>query len=290
MNHYLIGYPISNTKIYILDEYLQLLPVGIIGEIYVSGVGLARGYLNRPQLTTERFIDNPFGEGRLYKTGDKARYLPDGNIEYLGRIDNQVKIRGFRIELGEIESNINQHPEVKDIIVIARENQKQDKYLVAYIIPKDNQQIKVSKLREYLKEKLPDYMIPTAFVFLDSFPLTPNGKIDKKTLPEPDLSDYREEYIVPTKDIEIKLANIWQVLLDVEKVGINDNFFNLGGHSLLATQVLSRIRNQLDIEFPLRYLFEYPTIKSLSEYIIMLDNLSNMNDNVIDEGYESMEF
>ena len=283
-----IGRPIPNIQVYILNSNLQPLPVGIIGELHIAGNGLARGYLNRPDLTAQKFIDNPFGEGKLYKTGDLCRYLPDGKIEYIGRIDNQVKVRGFRIELGEIEAILQQYPDIKETIVIAQENDKQDKYLVAYIVC--NQEISASLLREYLGEKLPDYMIPNSFVFLDQFPLTPNGKVDKQALEVPDFENQREnEYIAPKNDTQIKLVNIWQQVLGIEKIGINDNFFSLGGHSLLATQIISRIRDQFQIDFLLKDLFEHPSIEKLSKYVEMLDSLSKMNDNPIDEDYESIE-
>ena len=259
----LIGKQIANTSTYILNEYLQPTPVGVIGELYIGGDGLAKGYLNRPDLTAEKFIDNPFGEGKLYKTGDLCRYLPDGNIEFIGRIDNQVKIRGFRVELGEIEATLDQYEKIKETVVLAKEKEKKEKYLVAYIT--SHQKISASLLREYLGDKLPDYMIPNAFVFLDEFPLTPNGKIDTKALPNPNFETQREnEYIPPSRETEITLASIWQEILGVKKIGINDNFFSLGGHSLLATQVISRIRNQFNIELPLRNLFEYPTISQLA--------------------------
>lgn len=261
-----IGKPISNTQIYILDQYLQPLPIGIIGEIYIGGDGVARGYLNRLELTAEKFISNPFGEGKLYKTGDLARYLPDGNIEFLERIDNQVKIRGFRIELGEIETTLNQFPQIKETLVIAKENEKGNQYLVAYLIIEKT--ILVREIRQFLETKLPDFMIPSAFVFLEKFPLTPNGKIDRKALPEPDFTVNQDnEFIAPRNEIESKIAQIWQEILGFQKIGINDNFFELGGHSLLATQVVSRLRTIFQIELPLRYLFQSPTIAQLSQFI-----------------------
>jgi amino acid adenylation domain-containing protein len=271
-----IGKPINNTQVYILNSHLQPLPVGITGELYIAGDGLARGYLNRPDLTAQKFINNPFGDGQLYKTGDLARYLPDGNIEFIGRIDEQIKIRGFRVELGEIENNLLEHSNIKETVVVALENEQGEKYLVAYLIT--NESLKITEIRDYLTQKLPNYMLPSAFVFLDEFPLTPNGKIDKKALPKPDFENNREnEFIAPSNDIEIKLAQIWQEVLKVEKIGINDNFFSLGGHSLLATQIVSRIRTNFSLELPLIYLFEYPTIKSLSEHIILLKELLKMS-------------
>ncbi len=280
-----LGYPLPYVQTYILDQYLQLLPIGTIGEIYIGGDGVARGYLNREQLTAEKFIPNPFGEGKLYKTGDLARYLPDGNIEFIGRIDNQVKIRGFRIELGEIETTLNQHPQIKETVVIAKENAQGDKYLVAYLITKE--EISVKEIRQFLSKNLPDYMIPAAFVFLDSFPLNPNGKIDRKALPEPDFELTREnEFIPPRNSTELTLVNIWQQVLKIEKIGINDNFFELGGHSLLATQIISRIRNNFQIELALRYLFQEPTIAQLAE---LIDNLCWTQLNQISLDSENLE-
>ena len=269
-----IGRPISNTQIYILDSNLQPVPVGIPGEIHIGGAGLARGYLNRPELTEEKFIPNPFSnypDSRLYKTGDLARYLPDGNIEYLGRIDNQVKIRGFRIELGEIETVLNQHPQVQSSVIIAREDTPGNKRLVAYIVPQKDTTPTPNELRQLLKEKLPEYMVPSAFVMLESLPLTPNGKIDRRALPAPEQSYERtDKFILPRNPIEEILVTIWTEVLKVKQVSINDNFFELGGHSLLATQLISRIRTNLQIEIPLRSLFAAPTIEELSQQIQQL--------------------
>ena len=266
-----IGRPIANTQIYILDSHLKPLPIGIPGELYISGAGLARGYLNRPDLTDEKFISNPFSNesgSRLYKTGDLARYLPDGNIEYLGRIDNQVKIRGFRIELGEIEAALSQHPVVRETVVIARENSAGDKQLVAYLVPHQEPAPTNSDLRHFLKAQLPDYMMPSAFVVLEALPLTPNGKVDRRALPQPELRPELEPtFVAPRTPIEEILANIWGCVLGIEQVGIDDNFFELGGHSLLATQVISRVRNTLAVELPLRSLFETPTVASLAQQV-----------------------
>ncbi|MCF3609346.1 amino acid adenylation domain-containing protein, partial [Planktothrix agardhii 1033] len=269
-----IGRPIFNTQIYILDSNLQPVPVGIPGELHIGGAGLARGYLNRPELTQEKFIPNPFSnypDSRLYKTGDLARYLPDGNIEYLGRIDNQVKIRGFRIELGEIETVLNQHPQVQSSVIIAREDTPGNKRLVAYIVPQKETTPTPNELRQLLKEKLPEYMVPSAFVMLESLPLTPNGKIDRRALPAPEQSYERtDKFILPRNPIEEILVTIWTEVLKVKQVSINDNFFELGGHSLLATQLISRIRTNLQIEIPLRSLFAAPTIEELSQQIQQL--------------------
>jgi amino acid adenylation domain-containing protein len=268
----IIGIPIPDVQVYILNAG-QLVPVGVPGEMFVGGEGLGRGYLNRPELTAERFIPNPFGqtEGeRLYRTGDLARYLPDGSIEFLGRIDQQVKIRGFRIELGEIETILGDHPQVVEAIVAARENGQGEKRLVAYVVPEQGQAATLNELRSFLKQKLPDYMVPSTFVFLDVLPLTPNGKVDRKALPEPD--DSRPElidgYVAPSTPIEKALAEMWMQVLDVEKVGIHDNFFDLGGHSLLAMQLISRVRNSFQIELSVRSLFDAPTVAGLEMVVV----------------------
>jgi amino acid adenylation domain-containing protein len=260
----LIGRPLSNTQIYILDTHLQPVPIGVAGELYIGGDGLAREYLNRPDLTNEKFISNPFEEGRLYKTGDLARYLANGEIDFLGRIDNQVKLRGFRIELGEIEAVLNQHPDIKEAVVIVREDSPNDKRLVAYIVPVTlTKGEDIKEMRGLLRQKLPNYMIPAVFVVLDRLPLTPNGKIDRRALPIPVVSNNSQTTIAATTPQEQILVTIWQEVLKLETVGIEDNFFELGGHSLLATQVISRIRDIFTIELPLRSLFESPTIAAL---------------------------
>ena len=267
-----IGRPIANTQIYLLDNDLQCVPIGTPGELYIGGEGLARGYLHRPDATAERFIPDPFSglsDARLYKTGDLARYLPDGNIEFLGRLDHQVKIRGFRIELGEIESVLRRHKAIRDVVVTAREDVPGDKRLAAYIIPEEKQLPAVGALREYMKEKLPEYMIPGAFVMLEKFPLTPNGKIDRKALPAP--ANLRPElasaYVAPQTELERKLAAIWQEVLRIEKIGIHDNFFEAGGYSLLAVRVISRIRKDLQVDLALLSFFEHPTIAGLGQSI-----------------------
>jgi putative pyridoxal-dependent aspartate 1-decarboxylase len=263
-----IGKPYTNTQLYILDSSLQPVPIGIPGELYIGGAGVARGYFHNLKLTKEKFIPHPFQNGsraKLYKTGDRACYLPDGNIEFLGRTDYQVKIRGFRIELGEIEVILVQHPAIRESVVIAREDIPGDKKLVAYYVAEE--QLNSKQLRNFIKSKLPDYMIPAAWVQLDAFPLTPNGKCDRNSLPIPDLTLNTTNYIAPTNPQEEILTNIWQEVLNVEPVGIDDNFFELGGHSLLATQVISKIRQSFSIELPLRCLFEYPTIAELAHQL-----------------------
>ena len=256
-----IGRPIANTQIYILDSHLQPVPVGVPGELYIGGDGLARGYLNRPQLTSEKFIPNPFNStSKLYKTGDLARYLSDGNIEFLGRIDNQVKIRGFRIELGEIEAVLATHPQINQTIVIAREENSGNKRLVAYVVT--DSEITTTQLREYLKAQLPDYMVPSAFVTLDSLPLTPNGKIDHQALPAPEI-ERETEYVAPRTEVEQILTNIWQELLPVNLVSIHDNFFEIGGDSILSIQVISRARNS-GIQISAKQIFHRQTIAELA--------------------------
>ncbi|MGB3204150.1 MAG: amino acid adenylation domain-containing protein [Crinalium sp.] len=260
-----LGSPLANTQIYILDSRLKPVPIGATGEIYIGGDSLARGYLNQPELTTKKFIDNPFGLTPLYKTGDLARYLPDGNIEFLGRVDHQVKIRGFRIEIGEIEALIKQHLDIQQSLVIAREDTPGEKRLVAYIVS-NLDKFETTSLRESLKQKLPDYMIPSAFVTLKTLPLTPNGKIDRQALPAPDQAN-QHTFVAPRNPIEETIAEIWKEVLKLEQIGIYNNFFELGGHSLIATQVISRIRQAFEIDLPLHQLFELPTIAQLSPLI-----------------------
>ncbi|MDZ8263788.1 amino acid adenylation domain-containing protein [Nostoc sp. ChiQUE01b] len=266
-----IGRPIANTQIYILDKYLQPVPIGVSGELHIAGDSLARGYLNRAELTQQKFITNPFSDephSRLYKTGDLARYLPDGNIEYLGRIDNQVKIRGFRIELGEIEAVLHQHPSVNSVVVTATVDTLGEQRLVAYIVPKNQSALTISELRQLLKTKLPNYMIPNAFVMLESLPLTPNGKVNRKALPAPDFQQaLSATYVAPQTELEQTIARVWQQVLHQEKVGIYDNFFDLGGHSLLIAQVHNQLQHLLPKKVLIVELFQYSTINSLANYL-----------------------
>ncbi|SFI38015.1 amino acid adenylation domain-containing protein [Pseudomonas syringae] len=259
-----IGRPVGNTRFYLLDEQQQLVPRGMPGEIYIGGAGVARGYLNRDDLTAERFLKDPFSlspGARMYRTGDLGRYLPDGNIEYLGRNDDQVKIRGFRIELGEIETSLNKHPQVQEAVVVAREDVPGETRLVAYFTPSDPTVLpESSDLRTYLQGLLPDYMLPAAYMPLDAWPLTPNGKLDRKALPALDSSALvSRAYEAPVGDVEIKLAALWADLLNVEKVGRHDHFFELGGHSLLAVSLIERMR-QADLEADVQVLFGHPTL------------------------------
>jgi amino acid adenylation domain-containing protein len=269
-----IGRPIANTQVYILDRYLQPVPVGVPGELYIGGSGLARGYLNRPELTAEKFIPNPLTKqnpknNRLYKTGDLVKYLPDGNIEYLGRLDNQVKIRGFRIELGEVEAILVKHSHVSQVVVNAWEDEAKHKRLIAYIIPKSKDENLAyelqQELRHFLKDKLPDYMIPAVFMVLESLPLTPNGKIDRKALPAPENQpiERQQSYTEPRTTKEKLLAQIWSQILSVEKISINDNFFELGGDSILAIQVVSQA-NQAGLKITPKSIFQYQTLADLA--------------------------
>ena len=286
-----IGRPLANTQTYILDPSLQPVPIGVAGELHIGGDGLATGYLNRPDLTAEKFIPNPFVETyhgtslqqcpRLYKTGDLARYLPDGNIEFLGRIDRQVKLRGLRIELGEVESILNSHPQIQQAVVIVSDDGLERQSLIAYIVVSDKSLI-ISQLREFLRQKLPEYTIPSAFVTLDVLPLMPNGKIDRKALPAPKGVIARErEYIAPRTPSEEITAEIFASILGVENVGIHDSFFELGGHSLLATQAVSRINQTFSIELPLRRIFETPTVAEVAEIVLELQVLNIEDEEIL---------
>ena len=267
-----IGRPVSNTQIYLLDAHLQPVPIGALGELHIGGVQVARGYLNQPELTKEKFIDDPFRKGqgaRLYKTGDLARYLPDGNIEFVGRIDHQVKIRGFRIEIGEIETVLAQHPDVRETVILLREDLPGDQRLVAYLVPTHQQILTISELHRFLREKLPEYMVPAAFVILEAMPLTSNGKVDRRALPAPESQrpELETDYIVPQSEAERLIATTWEEVLQLEKVGIHDNFFDLGGHSLLLVRVRAKLQELFDKELSTTELFQYPTVESLAKYL-----------------------
>ena len=274
-----IGRPIANTQVYVLDKKRQLVPIGVVGELYIGGVCLARGYLNRPELTAERFVANPFDDAshaRFYRTGDLCRWLADGNLEFLGRIDDQVKLRGFRIELGEIEAVLQQHSSVAQSVVVLREDRLGDKRLVAYCVSAGSAPLDVTDLTRHLRTQLPDYMVPSVLVLLEAFPLSPNGKVNRRALPEPDDSRPQLEslHVAPRTPIEELLATIWADLLMLERVGIHDNFFDLGGHSLLATRVVSRVRQSFSVELPLRSLFDAPTIAGLADQLQNLQSTS----------------
>ncbi len=282
-----IGRPIQNVQTYILDKYQQIVPAGVPGELYIGGAGIARGYLNRPELTAERFASVALTQNnapRLYKSGDLARYLPDGNIEYLGRVDSQVKIRGFRVELGEVETALGQHADIQLTAVTAHTEDSGHKRLVAYVVPQGSVELSATTLRQFLQQKLPHYMIPSAFVTLTEMPLSPNGKIDRQALPAPAMlsPNLIEAYVAPKTAQEKKIAELWAQVLQVERVGLYDNFFELGGHSLLATQVISRVKNRLDVEFPLRRLFENPTVSAMSTAITQIRQAATVTPSAIE--------
>ncbi len=291
-----IGKPIANICLYILDKHLNPVPIGASGELHIAGVGVGRGYLNRPELTAEKFIPNPFSAvgDRLYKTGDLVRYRPDGNIDYLGRIDHQVKIRGFRIELGEIEAQLLTHPHVKEAVVLAKNNQIGDKQLIAYLVEQQRDMLQIDTLKTQLKQTLPDYMVPHIFVVLEAMPISANGKLDRKLLPEPNLTELTKQYVAPRTDTEVVLVKIWQEVLGVESIGVEDNFFELGGHSLLATRLASRVAKQFAVELPLRNFFETTNVADLAKKIDVLlwttqqMDFKNEHSNVTD--FEEMEF
>jgi amino acid adenylation domain-containing protein len=288
-----IGRPISNTEIYLLDSHLNPVPVGVLGELCIAGAGLARGYLKSPELTAERFISNPFSQtpgGRLYRTGDLARYLPDGNIEFLGRLDSQVKIRGVRVEPGEVEAVVRQHPSINTAIVLVHDDQNRAKRLVAYLLVRPERSLDIRELRRFLMERLPGYMIPTAFVFLDALPLAPSGKIDRQSLPVPDWGglELHRDFAAPSGPFEEKLTEIWAEVLGLKRVGVRDNFFELGGHSLLATRLMSRVYATFGVDLTLRSLFEKPTIEGLALVIAQrLTERTTKND--LNAALESLE-
>ncbi|HZQ23242.1 MAG TPA: amino acid adenylation domain-containing protein [Terriglobales bacterium] len=265
-----IGRPIANVRLYILDEQLQPVPAGCSGELHIGGPGVARGYLNRPDLTDTKFIRNPFSNedgARLYKTGDLVRYLADGNIEFIGRTDFQVKIRGFRVELGEIDAALETHAAVAGAVVIAREVAG-EKRLTAYVVPAGTP-ASVAELRTFLKSKLPEYMVPAEFVFLDSFPLTPNGKVDRKALPEPRAGDAvaHDNFVAPRDAFEIRMAKLWEQVLGVHSIGVQQNFFELGGHSLLAIRLMTRIEKEFGKKLLITVLIQAPTIEKLAAVV-----------------------
>lgn len=272
-NPVLIGGPIDNTQLYILDDFLHPMPIGIPGELCIGGAGLARGYATRPALTADRFVAHPYtdhpGE-RLYRTGDRARYRCNGTIEYLGRLDHQVKLRGYRIELGEIEAVLMQHPAVHMAIALVREDSTSDAQLVAYITAQQDHQPIAEELGTFLRQKVPEYMIPTFFVVLESLPMTPNGKVDRHALPSPDQSPSTKQrtYVAPRTVVEEVLVMMWRSVLNVEQIGVTDNFFQIGGHSLKAARLVALIRKTFQMDVPLRRLFEMTTVAALAEYLI----------------------
>jgi non-ribosomal peptide synthetase component E (peptide arylation enzyme)/acyl carrier protein len=265
-----IGRPIDNTQIYVLDHHFEPVPLGAIGELFIGGDGVARGYLDRPDLTASRFLVDRFrAGGRMYRTGDLARMLTGGVIEYMGRADAQIKLRGFRIELGEIETILERQPGVGQAVVIVREDSPGDQRLTAYMVALNRGSVDLDMLREALATKLPDYMVPAAYVFLDKFPLTPNRKVDRKTLPAPTASTTTRSanYVPPRTNLEKQVAAIWELLLDNQNVGVTENFFDLGGHSLLVIRLQARLRQQFGWEPSLIELFQFPTVASIAKLI-----------------------
>ncbi|NJN82946.1 MAG: amino acid adenylation domain-containing protein [Caldilineaceae bacterium] len=267
-----VGRPIANTQVYLLDQNRQPAPVGVPGELYIGGIGLSRGYLKRPELTKESFVPHPFSDEagvRLYRTGDLGRLLPDGEIDYLGRIDHQVKVRGFRIELGEIEAVLSQHPGVQDATVITLGKTGEDRRLVAYFVPVGSHTSTTSDLHRFLAQQLPDYMLPTAFVPLDALPISPNGKVDRRALPAPDQlrPELAGALVAPRDALELQLAKMWETILGRKPIGIRDNFFELGGHSLLAVRLFAQIEERFGKTLSLATLFQAPTVEQLADIL-----------------------
>ena len=280
-----IGKPSAASSVYVLDEMLQPVPIGIVGELYIGGPGVAPGYLNRADLTAERFMPDPFNSrpgARLYRTGDMVRHLAGGNIEFIGRMDNQVKVRGFRIELAEVETVLGTHRFVRDAAVEVREFTSGDRGLVAYVVAKDGMELGTEELRQFMKGRLPEFMVPSAFIRLESLPLTPNGKLDRKSLPAPtlDLLGSRQNYVAPRSDEEAVIADIWSEILRVDNPGIGDNFLALGGNSLLAMRVITRIQDFFQVSLTPRNLFENPTIAGLAQLVedLILEELEGITD------------
>ncbi|MGH7855067.1 MAG: amino acid adenylation domain-containing protein, partial [Candidatus Binatia bacterium] len=264
-----IGKPIANAETYVLDENLRKVADGETGELFIGGIGLARGYLNQPGLTAERFIYNPFSRAqnaRLYQTGDLARRLPDGNLEFLGRIDDQLKIRGFRIEIGEIENALRQHPAARGVVVIGRDDGSGNKKLVAYVVVRNDNRPTTDDLRNFLKARLPEYMVPAAFVMLKSFPLTPGGKVDRRELPPPEIErdGPDKEYVAPRTETERQLVTIWETMLDVRPIGVRDNFFELGGHSLMDARLVAHVERRMGVTLPLATIYHTRTVENLA--------------------------
>jgi amino acid adenylation domain-containing protein len=295
-----IGKPIANTEVYVLDEEMGVVPVGVIGELYIGGDGLARGYLHRAELTAERFVPHPYsqrGGARLYRSGDMVRYLGSGEIEFIGRRDEQVKIRGYRIELGEIEAVLKKHSAVSEAVVLASEEESGEKRLVAYVVGAS--EVEVGELRNYLKERLPQYMVPSGYVRMDEMPLTANGKVDRRALPAYELSraDASAKFVAPRTPIEETLVGIWCKVLSTQQVSVYDNFFDLGGHSLLVTRVLNAVREIYSIDLPMRMFFESPTVAALAEQLqaaqqpenemervsLMLERLEHLSEDEVKE-------
>ena len=275
-----IGRPLRGASVYVLDSALQPVAAGLCGELYIGRAGVARGYLNRPELTTEKFVANPFAEGTLYRSGDLVRFLPDGNLEFLGRVDNQVKIRGFRVELEEVEQAIRLHRDVSEAVVVMREDADGDKRLCAYVVAHEAAPASTSEIRNFLKRTLPPHMMPATFTILAGLPLMPNGKIDRNALPAPD-GDRPEvdgHFVSPRTPMEEFVASIWCDALKLDRVGVHDNFFDLGGHSLLAAKVFAELQKQFKATLNLVDVFNAPTIAQLAEMIYQRETSSEQDD------------
>jgi acyl-coenzyme A synthetase/AMP-(fatty) acid ligase/acyl carrier protein len=267
-----IGRPIANTQVYLQDPWGHPVPIGVSGELCIGGEGVARGYWQRPDVTAQQFVPHPYSTlpgARMYRTGDVARYRPDGRLEWVARMDHQIKLRGYRIELGEIEALLRQQVSVQEAVVLIRDDGGEDGRLIAYVSMEAGHPFDQIGVRESLQKIVPGYMLPSVFVGVEAFPLTPNGKIDRKALPAPDGADFTQgmTYVAPRTVLEELLVEVWQEVLKVDRIGIHDNFFELGGHSLLATRVIARLRNVLDLDLSLRTLFEHPTVAQLASVI-----------------------
>jgi acyl carrier protein len=278
-----IGRPIANATVYVLDRHLEPAPAGVAGDLFIGGVGVSRGYCNRPEATAAAFLADPFvgGDARLYRTGDRARSLGDGSLEFLGRQDGQVKIRGYRVETGEVESVLRKHPNVQRAAVVVREDVPGDHRLVAYVVSQSLPAPTDEELRGFLAEYLPSHMTPSAVMSLDALPLTPNGKLDRAALPAPDeAAAGRRQYVAPRSETETLVAGIWEELLGLERVGVDDDFFELGGHSLLATQVIARLRKAFDVQLAVHALFTTPTVAGLAEAVAESRRVASEADDV----------
>jgi acyl-coenzyme A synthetase/AMP-(fatty) acid ligase/acyl carrier protein len=288
-----IGRPVVNWSCYVLDARRNPVPVGVVGELYIGGDGVARGYLRRPERTADRFVPHPFskvGGERLYQSGDLVRWGKDGNLEFVGRADHQVKIRGRRIEPGEVEAALRENPEIQEAAVVAHENIAGEKRLVGYVVWREGAVTDVREVRSYLRQRLPDYMLPSALVALERLPLTPNGKLDRKMLPAPEGRQEEAPYLAPRTPMEEMLVRVWAEALRVERIGVHDNFFDLGGHSLIATSMISRVRSEIGIEMPLQSVFEAPTLEAFAERILVMHLLSGQTNKLPDTARHDDEY
>jgi hypothetical protein len=284
-----VGRPLANTRVYVLDAQRQLVPIGVEGELYIAGAGVTAGYLEQAEQTAERFLDDPYSgaeSGRMYRTGDRVRYLATGEIEFLGRVDEQVKIRGHRVEPGEAEAVLSRHPGVRQAIVIARSDVAGETQLAAYVVKRDAASLTAAEIQSFLKQELPEYMVPAAVVFLAKLPLTANGKLDRQALPAPEAVRERT-YEAPQTEIEQALSTIWEQVLRRERIGRLDNFFDIGGHSLLATQIISRVRDRFRASLAVRALFDHPTIASLCVLLAASADPEDVEDELLPVSRES---